>query len=119
MKLLCCARCSEVFSLSLDKEKECSGGHGGGKYISHLDVRIWGSRSVIFLLGFANSSFSAALAAQRYHGDSLELMNYSGGSTPKGRDFTAFVIPYAARSVVWFETKEDAYGIPMESKGKD
>ena len=40
-----------------------------------------------------------AIRKQYREGDSTEMMPYAGKMTPKGRDFTAFVIPEAADSI--------------------
>jgi len=98
MKLLCCAKCSEVFNLSFNY-KECQGGHGGGQYLDNLNAKVWGDPTNIFVLGFANSSFTGALRDQIQQGDRKDLFFYAGSMTPKGREFTAFVIPDAADSV--------------------
>jgi hypothetical protein len=99
MKLLCCIRCNEIFSLS-HTYKECDGKHGGGQYIDNLNAKVWGDEKQVFVLGFANSSFISALRSQLAEGDSKEMMSYAGQMTPKGRDFTAFVIPDAADSII-------------------
>jgi hypothetical protein len=99
MKLLCCGKCNEVFNLST-QYKECSGGHGGGQYVSNVDAKVGGDPTRIFVLGFANTSFIGALRDQLSIGDRADDF-YSGGSgRPKGREFTAFVIPEAADSVI-------------------
>ena len=98
MKLLLCGRCNEVFSLSKEYA-ECKGGHGGGQYIDDLNAKIWGPEERIFILGFANLSLVDALRAQIKDGDQPADFYYAGKMTPKGREFTAFVIPAAADSV--------------------
>jgi len=99
MKLLCCAKCNQVFNLSFDY-KECNGGHGGGQYIDRLNVQVWGDLANIFVLGFANTSFTGALRDQLNNGDQAPNFYYAGKMTPRGREFTAFVIPEAADSVI-------------------
>ncbi len=99
MKLLCCTICSQVFSLSYTYT-ECKGGHCGGQYLNNIAAKVWGEKGDMFVLGFANSSLTTALRAQLYEGDSKELMPYAGSMTPKGREFTAFIIPEAADSVM-------------------
>lgn len=99
MKLICCAKCNQVFNLSF-QYAECKGGHGGGQYVDHVNAKVWGDLTNIFVLGFANSSFVGALRDQLNNGDRQEKMFYAGGMTPKGREFTAFVIPEAAESVI-------------------
>lgn len=98
MKLLCCARCNQVFSLDYDY-KECSGKHGGGKYVTNMVAKIWGPKELILTLGFANSSFINAARDQIQKGD-LE--------SKQGREFTAFVIPNDVDSVKRFESREEA-----------
>lgn len=107
MKLLCCARCSEVFNLGY-KYKECSGGHGGGMYVGDLAARVWGPRELILVLGFANSSFVDAARAQISDGDLKETMRYPGGPVTKGRDFDAFIIPDSAPTVTRYTTREES-----------
>jgi hypothetical protein len=98
MKLLTCARCNEVFSLGYDY-KECSGKHGGGKYVTNISARIWGPKDLILTLGFANTSFVNAAREQIQKGDL---------KTGQGREFTAFIIPNETGSVRRFETREAA-----------
>jgi len=98
MKLLTCIKCNEVFGLS-HTYRECVGGHGGGQYIDNLNAKVWGDPARIFVLGFANSSFVSALRDQIDHGDQPADFYYAGKMTPRGREFTAFVIPAAADSV--------------------
>lgn len=98
MKLLYCVKCHQVLNLSFDY-KECDGGHGGGQYIDSLNAKVWGDIAKIFVLGFANTSFVSAMRNQLEHGDQSADFYYAGKMTPKGREFTAFVIPEAADSV--------------------
>jgi len=105
MKLLCCIKCNDVFSLSYTYA-ECKCGQGGGKYVNNIDAKVWGDKKTIFVLGFANSSFEAALIAQIRNGDSTTMMPYAGKMTPKGRDFTAFIIPDAADSIIRVDSKD-------------
>ena len=98
IKLFCCVKCNQVFNLSFDY-KECEGGHGGGQYVDRLNAKVWGDLTHIFVLGFTNSSFSGAIRSQMEHGDQAADFYYAGKMTPKGREFTAFVIPEAADSV--------------------
>jgi hypothetical protein len=106
MKLLCCIRCNQIFSLS-HEYAECKGGHGGGQYVDNLNAKVWGDKKQIFVLGFANSTFISALRGQLNEGDSKEEFFYAGKMTPKGRDFTAFVIPDAADSIIRVEERFD------------
>ena len=99
MKLICCAKCNQVFNLSFDY-KECNGGHGGGQYVDNLNAKVWGAITNIFVLGFANTSFIGALRDQLNEGDRAADFYYAGKMTPKGREFTAFVIPEAADSII-------------------
>lgn len=98
MKLICCARCNQVFSLGVNY-KECDGGHGGGKYVTNLHARIWGPSDLILVLGFANSSFVNAAKEQILNGDLVPS---------RGREFTAFVIPNSATTIQRYDTREAA-----------
>lgn len=99
MKLVCCIKCNQVFNLWYDYQ-ECRGGHGGGQYVDRLNAKVWGDPTEIFVLGFANTSFIRALREQLNFGDQEAEFMPGYGVTPKGREFTAFVIPDAATSVV-------------------
>lgn len=99
MKLICCIKCNQVFSLSYGY-KECNGGHGGGQYIDNLNAKVWGDPKQVLILGFANSSFIGALRDQIHNGDSEDKFFYAGKMTPRGREFTSFVIPEAADSII-------------------
>jgi len=99
MKLICCVRCNEVFNLTPNEYKECNGGHGGGQYVDQVNAKVWGDPTIVFVLGFANSTLASALRDQRTLGDQPADFYYAGKMTPKGRNFTAFVIPDAADSV--------------------
>ncbi len=98
MKLFCCGKCNEIFNLSMTYQ-ECKGGHGGGQYVDNLNAKVWGDPTRIFVLGFANTSFIGALRDQLNEGDRRDDFFYGGRMTPKGREFTAFIIPEAADSV--------------------
>lgn len=98
MKLLTCAKCNQVFNLGFEYQ-ECRGGHGGGQYTDRLNAKVWGDPANIFVLGFANSSFVNALHDQVHYGDQLAEYLPGYGVVPKGREFTAFVIPNAALTV--------------------
>jgi hypothetical protein len=98
MKLLLCAKCQQVFNLAFDY-KECKGQHCGGQYIDNLNAKVWGDLTNAFVLGFANSSLTGALRDQLNIGDQAPSYLPGYGLTPKGREFTAFVIPDAAKSV--------------------
>lgn len=99
MKLFACLICNQVFNFS-HTYKECDGKHGGGQYIDRLNAKVWGDPARIFVLGFANTSFIGALRDQLHTGDRPADFYYAGKMTPKGREFTAFVIPEAADSVI-------------------
>jgi len=99
MKLFCCGKCNQIFNLSFTY-RECEGQHGGGQYIDRLNAKVWGDPTRIFVLGFANTSFIGALRDQLNSGDRPADFYYAGRMTPKGREFTAFVIPEAADSVI-------------------
>ena len=98
MKLLLCAKCQQVFNLGF-KYRECDGNHCGGQYIDHLNAKVWGDLPNAFVLGFSNSSLTGALRDQLHIGDQSPSYLPGYGMTPKGREFTAFVIPDAASSV--------------------
>lgn len=68
-----------------------------------VTAKVWGPRDKIFVLGFANGSFVSALQDQIAFGDRKEQMRYGPGFETKGRDFTAFVIPDSATSVIRVE----------------
>lgn len=104
MKLLLCVTCNQVFNLNQDYA-ECRGGHGGGQYIGNLNAKVWGPKDKVFLLGFANSTLAAALRDQIRVGDRTPEYLPGYGMTPKGREFTAFVIPDAAESVAWVDDR--------------
>ncbi len=98
MKLILCSICNETFSLS-HTYKECKGGHGGGQYIDNVNAKVWGLKDKVFVLGFTNSSLTAALRGQITGGD-LPPKGMSGyGIVSPGREFTAFVIPESAPTV--------------------
>lgn len=99
MKLLCCVKCNQVFNLWFEYQ-ECRGGHGGGQYIDRVNAKVWGDPTEIFVLGFANTSFISALRNQLNYGDQAPEYMPGYGVTPRGREFTAFVIPDAAVSIV-------------------
>lgn len=89
MKLLFCPHCNDIFNLS-HVTRACECGKNYGQYINDIDVEI--SETAV-LLGFANSSFVGAL---REH-----IQNPIGDM---GVEFTAFVIPENAQSVVRRDT---------------
>lgn len=105
MKLLFCIDCNTIFNLSRTYT-ECKCGKGGGHYVNSLDAKVFGDPKKVFVLGFANSSFERAIVSQAISGDSTEMMPYAGKMTPKGRDFTAFVIPDAADSIIRVDSKD-------------
>lgn len=105
MKLLMCVECWQVFSLT-QEYVECSGGHAGGQYLDRVNAAVWGPRDRVFVIGFDTGSFALALRAQAQQGDSTAHMHHAGGLTPRGRDFSAFVIPDAAASVRRYASKE-------------
>lgn len=75
MKLILCRRCLDVLRLRFDK-RECACGASWGVYNDDLNATIGGQA---IPLGFANSSFVAAVQDQPESG--------------LGRRFEAFVIP--------------------------
>lgn len=99
MKLFLCARCNEVFNLSHDY-KECRGGHGGGQYVDSLNAKVWGDPTLVFVLGFQNSSLTFALRSQLKDGDLPPSFEYGGKTVSEGRKFTAFVIPDTTETLV-------------------
>ena len=107
MKIFCCHQCNELFSLS-HEYKECKGKHGGGMYIDNLNAKVWGEKDRYSVLGIDNGSFVAAIREQIKNGDSTEMMYYAGGMTPKGREFDAFIIPTAAKSVIRLDKRFDS-----------
>lgn len=111
MKLLLCVACNQVFNLSKDYA-ECQGGHGGGQYISNLNAQVWGPKDKIFVLGFSNSTLVAALRDQISAGDKAPEYLAGYGMTPRGREFTAFVIPDAAESVTWVDDRFEPISTP-------
>lgn len=104
MKIFFCTRCHELFNLGYEY-KECSGKHGGGKYVDNLNAEVWGDREIVHLLGFANSTLADALRLQIKDGDQEGMMPYGQGFVRKGRDFTAFIIPESAPTVKRTEKK--------------
>ena len=75
MKLLFCTECSDVFNLSLDKEKSCSCGKTKGKYVDNLNAEYSGDG---IPLGFRNGEFTRSLLDHHQYGE--------------GNNFTAFAI---------------------------
>ena len=114
MKLILCGKCNEVFNLS-HTYQECKGGHGGGQYIDHVNAKIWGPKERIFVLGFANSSLVEALQDQLRYGDQAPTYMPGYGTTPPGRDFTAFIIPDAAASVRRVEERFEPVAVNTKS----
>jgi len=106
MKILLCVKCNQIFNLSQDYV-ECKAGYCGGQYIDNFNARIWGDPTETFLLGFANNSLVSALRDQINLGDQTQKFIYCGQSTTKGREFTAFVIPADAPSVIRYNNKHD------------
>lgn len=105
MKLIVCLPCNEVFSLGRTY-RECQGNHCGGQYVDNLNAKVWGDPKKYFVLGFQNGSFINAMSDQFHNGDPKETFVYGGDMCcVKGREFTAFVIPEAATSVVRVKRK--------------
>jgi len=92
MKLLVCRKCNDIFNLSR-KDKKCSCGETGGKYVDELNAEIFGDCQPI---GIANGSFRQAYQIQKYE-DSLPKKK---DECCKGVEFTAFFIPKSATSVL-------------------
>lgn len=78
-----------------------------------MDAKIWGDPTDIFILGFANTSFIGALRDQLHLGDKAPEYMPGYGFTPKGREFTAFVIPDAAKSVERVLEKFEPIQVPL------
>lgn len=100
MKLLMCTACNTVFNLKMGEDRKCDCGACGGRYIDPINAEYWGNPSTTFMLGFANSTLVSAIRAQREHGDSTDTMPYAGRQVAKGREFTAFIVPESAPSIV-------------------
>lgn len=77
MKLILCRKCQDVYKLGRLKDKKCTCGATGGRYLKDgLHAEIWGDDAVP--LGFANSSLVMAIQRQPASG--------------WGKTFEAFVI---------------------------
>lgn len=100
MKLILCEKCHDVVALRVDVNRSCECGESGGRYVDDLYAEVWGP---CFKLGFSNLSLTQALRAQKYEGDSDEVVLYGGKYVAKGRDFQAFVIPESAETVIRVE----------------
>lgn len=92
MKLLCCPDCGDVFNLTDEVVKMCRCGTTRGKYVNELDAVYVGG----IPLGFANSTFVAALRSQPESG--------------RGKEFTAFVIPKECPTFKELRQHEDLPG---------
>ena len=87
MKLLYCTECADLFSLSA-KERRCSCGRSGGRYLDDRGAEIWGAAVPV---GIDNRSFDAALRRQWFadrDGDQIE-----------GSIFSAWIMPAAAGTI--------------------
>ena len=73
--------------------------------MDNITAKVWGPADKIFILGFANGTFISALQDQIQFGDSKEKMRYGAGFETRGRDFTAFVIPDSASSIIRVDEK--------------
>lgn len=79
MKLICCKKCSHVFSLAVKVWRVCDCGRCGGRYLDDcLNAEIFG-RATCLPLGFSNPSFIEAIRNQP--------------EDDWGKNFTAFIIP--------------------------
>lgn len=87
MKLIFCVKCYDIVRLQ-HEPRECACERSSGRYIDDLNASISGP---CIPLGFANTSFINALREQKRNGDKDDGF---------GREFTAFVIPESAPSVV-------------------
>ncbi len=87
MKLLFCGNCADVVKLNTTETRRCACGKSWGRYTDNINAEFGGERAE--LIGFANSTLSAALAQHRA-GDRADGM---------GHRFEAFIIPKSAPSV--------------------
>ena len=99
MKLLLCHNCGDVFSLRLERELNCLCGSVSGIYMDEVKAHVYGKKGTFSVLGFANSSFSAAIEGQAQKGDLPRTMWYGSEFVSPGRSFEAFIIPESAPSV--------------------
>jgi len=83
MKLLFCLKCNDIFNLS-HVGKTCQCGQSGGRYLDNINAEYWGDQVVP--LGFENNSLKEAIIRQT--------------NNPPGTEFTAFVIPKQASSMI-------------------
>lgn len=106
MKLLHCRSCGDIFNLTTDY-KECFCKTSSGVYqADRITAEVYTlNRHTAILLGFTNYSFNRALADQLVHGDLPVDMPYGGKMVSPGRNFTAFIIPEGAPSVIWHYSK--------------
>lgn len=89
MKLLLCIECDSIFNLSPLKEKTCDCGKTKGRYLDAINAEIEGPG---IPLGFSNSNFPAALRSELTDLENKKEKQF-------GTDFSAFVIPWNARSI--------------------
>lgn len=87
MKLLLCAKCSDIRKIN-KIETSCECGLVKAQYIDNVKCE-WNGEG--FILGFSNPSLITALRAQQNEGDHPDGM---------GREFTAFIIPRSAPSII-------------------
>lgn len=91
MKLLYCGLCGAIFNLAR-LEKSCPCGNATGRYLDTLNA-VYAGKAVV-PLGFANSSFHAALIHQPLSG--------------WGERYEAFVIPVECPTFVQKEESDDS-----------
>jgi len=83
MKLLFCLKCNDIFNLNF-AGKTCSCNATGGRYLDNINAEYWGDYAIP--LGFENNSLKQAIIKQT--------------NNPPGPEFTAFVIPKQASSMI-------------------
>jgi hypothetical protein len=77
MKLLYCRKCNDIFNLTIGKNKNCSCGNAGGRYIDEINAVYWGEN--VYPIGFVNESIKKAIICRPNRG--------------QGCRFEAFIIP--------------------------
>jgi len=93
MKLLACLKCSDIFSLKLNKLKTCQCGETSGQYIDNLNAEISGHCMPI---GFSNPSIQDAIRRQIFEN---KHTTHKDDTCCKGQEFIAFTIPDWAKSI--------------------
>ena len=97
MKLLFCEHCGDIRSLHVGKLVTCRCTRSSGRYrADEITAEVSGP---CLVLGISNPSFWNARDAQKEKGDRDDRMNGQNRGQPLGREFVAFIIPAAARTV--------------------